>query len=148
MEWLQWLDADAHAWIQSLGIMAGLCFTAFGFRAEAKSRQSENLIRITESHRALWTRYDDSPELHRVLDPAADVTQEPVTPQEARFVQFLILHIHLTYQLSKGGVYRQPERVREDIRGLISLPVPHAVWRKLRGFQNRDFVRFIDESLT
>jgi hypothetical protein len=147
MEWLQWLDAAGHAWIQSLGIMGGLGFTALGFRAEAKSRQSENLIRITESHRELWTRYDESPALHRVLDPAANVDREPVTAEEARFVQFLILHIHLTYQLSKGGVYHQPERVREDIRGLISLPVPHAVWRKLCSFQNRDFVKFIDSCL-
>ena len=125
----------------------GLYLTALGFRAEAKSRQSENLIRITESHRDLWTRYDDSPALQRVLDPAANVDREPVTPEEARFVQFLILHIHLTYQLSKGGVYRQPEQVRDDIRGLISLPVPHAVWLKLRSLQNRDFVRFIDSCL-
>lgn len=90
--------------------------TALGFGAEARSRQAENLIRITESHRALWSQYHDNPALHRVLDPAADIEARPVTPEEARFVQFLILHIHLTFQLSKQGIYRQPERVREDIR--------------------------------
>ena len=58
-EWAYWLSAHGHDWIQSVGIIGGLVFTALALRADTKSRRAENLIRITENHRALWTRFDE-----------------------------------------------------------------------------------------
>jgi hypothetical protein len=146
-EWAHCFSAQGHDWIQSVGIVGGLAFTALALRADTKSRRAENLIRITENHRDLWTRFDAVPTLRRVLDPHPDLGGQPITHEEARFVQFMILHLHTTFQLAKGGLYRQPASIGEDIRSLLSLPLPKAVWNALKAFQDDDFVAFIEKAL-
>lgn len=146
-DWAHWFGAHGHDWIQSVGIIFGLCFTALALRADTKSRRAENLIRITENHRVLWTRFDEMPSLHRVLDPQADLAAAPITPQEARFVQFMILHLHTTFQLAKADLYQQPTTIADDVRSLLGLPLPNSVWKALKPFQETDFAAFIEEAL-
>lgn len=146
-EWALWFSAHGHDWIQSVGIVGGLAFTALALRADTKSRRAENLIRITENHRALWTRFDEMPSLRRVLDPHPDLDTNPITHEEARFVQFIILHLHTTFQLARSGLYRQPTNIEDDVRSLLTLPVPRNVWDSLKSFQDRDFVDFVESAL-
>jgi hypothetical protein len=146
-EWAHWFSAHGHDWIQSVGIIGGLVFTALALRADTKSRRAENLIRITENHRDLWTRFDAVPTLQRVLDPHPDLAATPITHEEARFVQFMILHLHTTFQLAKVGLYRQPATIEEDVRSLLSFPLPKAVWKSLKEFQDEDFVEFIEKAV-
>lgn len=145
-EWAHWFGAHGHDWIQSVGIIGGLAFTALALRADTESRRGENLIRITENHRELWTRFDETPSLQRVLDPRADLDAHPITHEEARFVQFLILHLSTTFELAKGGLYNQPKTVEEDVRYLFSLPLPKAVWADLKPLFESSFVDFIERS--
>lgn len=146
-EWAHWFSAHGHDWIQSVGIIGGLVFTALALRADTKSRRGENLIRITENHRALWTRFDEMPSLKRVLDPYPDLNTHPITHEEARFVQFLILHLNTTFQLARGGLYSQPTTIEADVRSLLSFPLPKAVWSAIKGFQDEDFAAFVDGAL-
>lgn len=146
-DWAHWFSAHGHDWIQSVGIIGGLAFTALALRADTKSRRAENLIRITENHRALWMHFDSMPALRRVLDQHPDLVAQPITHEEARFVQFLILHLHTTFQLAKGGLYRQPATIEDDVRTLLALPLPKTVWKALKAFQDEDFVAFIEKAL-
>lgn len=35
-----------------------------------------------------------------------------------------------------------PEGLRQDIGEFFSLPIPRAIWEKIKSLQNEDFVRF------
>ena len=41
-----------------------------------------------------------------------------------------------------------PEGLRQDVKSLFSLRIPNAVWEKMKTFQDREFVRFVDECLS
>jgi hypothetical protein len=146
-EWAHWFSAQGHDWIQSVGIVGGLVFTALALRADTKSRRAENLIRITENHRDLWTRFDAVPTLRRVLDPHPDLDAQPITHEEARFVQFMILHLHTTFHLARSGLYQQPKSIKDDVRSLLTFPVPRNVWGALKAFQDQEFVEFVESAL-
>jgi hypothetical protein len=66
-EVMEWMAKYGFQLIQSAGVIAGLCFSAAAFRASAKITQAENLVRVTENHRALWLHFSDHPELERVI---------------------------------------------------------------------------------
>ena len=147
MEFLRWVFEHGAAFIQSAGIILGLLFTGAALRAETRSRQIENLIRITEGHRAIWTYFDERPELHRLFQHQVDLKQHPLTAEEIRFVQFLINHLLLTFRAQQRGLYGSPERLKDDVRSFFSLPIPKAAWEKVRRYQDADFQIFILETL-
>lgn len=144
---IRWVLEHGGSLIQALGIILGLVFTGAAFRAETRSRQVENLIRITEGHRALWTYFDQERELSRLFHLKVDLEQHPITGKEARFVQFLINHLLLTFRAQQGGLLQTPEHLRDDIRSFFSLPIPRTAWQKVRRYQDDDFRLFIEESL-
>ena len=148
MEAVRWVVEHGASLIQSLGIILGLLFTGAALRAETRSRQVENLIRITEGHRALWTYFDERPELSRLFHLRVDLDQHPLTAKESRFVQFLINHIFLTFRAQHGGLLQAPQHLRDDIRAFFSLPIPRAVWEKVRRYQDDDFRKYMEESFS
>lgn len=87
------------------------------------------------------------PELTRILDPSADTTKPPVTVEEERFVIFLILHLSDTYYATRAGFYQKLPGLRKDIERFFSLPIPRAVWGKIKDLQDESFVRFVETSL-
>jgi hypothetical protein len=144
---LHWVSAHWFDLVQSLGIIASLTFTGVTFRTDARSRRVTNLIELTKQHREIWTELNRRPELSRVLDTSADLERKPVMPEEERFVRTLILHLNSTYQAMKNGVYMKPDGLGTDIRRFFSRPVAEAVWEKMKGLQDKDFVQFVEESL-
>jgi hypothetical protein len=144
---MDWFLSHGFQLIESTGIIAGLFFTGFALRADLRGRRLEILMRLTENHRAIWNRHDGNLRLRRIFHRNPDISAKPVTPHEARFVQYLINHIAVTFRAQKLGLYQAPERLEMDLRELFSYPVPRAVWEKVRRYQDRDFEDFMTRLL-
>ena len=143
----QWFTENWFNLFSSLGIIGGLWFTAVSLRSETKTRRIANLLAITANYREVWKEFFRSPELTRVIDPAADVAKQPVTPEEEMFVGLIISQMSSVYYATKDELLIKLEGSRRDMKLFFSLPVPKAVWTKSKLLQNQDFAAFIESSL-
>src|ERR1017187_5898284 len=137
-----WFDLFSSA-----GIIGGLWFTAVSLHSETKTRRVANLLAITANYREVWKEFFRSPELARVIDPAADVAKQPVTPAEEIFVGLIISQMGSVYYATNDELLIKLEGSRRDMGLFFSLPVPKAVWTKSKLLQNQDFAAFIESSL-
>jgi len=142
-----WVAEDWFNILSALGIIGSLLFTSVSLRSETKTRRIENLLTLTQSHRELWSQLFSHPKLARVLDPKADVSAQAITIEESYYVNMIIQHLNSAFEATKSGLVIKPEGITEDVRWLLSLPIPHQIWEKLRPLQNDDFVAFIDGCL-
>ena len=139
-EWLaeNWLNVFGSAGI------AGLWLAVVALRDEVKARRSANLLTITTNHREIWKEYLNNPKLTRVRDAAADTARQPVTEAEQVFVTAVIFHAGSVHYALKGQLVVKLEGFRRDLAQFLSLPVPRAVWEKIKVLQNDDFVAFVE----
>ena len=142
----QWIGQNWLALVQTVALGGGLLFTGIAIMLDARARRVGNLIQLTQQHRDLWERLYAQSELARILNPAADTTRLPVTVEEERFVIFLILHLSNTYYATRAGFYQKLPGLRKDIERFFSLPIPRAVWEKVKDLQDETFVRFVETS--
>jgi hypothetical protein len=147
MGFLNWLQINWGNLVSSIGA-AGLIFTAVALHREANARRVGNQFELTKQHREIWTQLYVQPELKRILDPAADLRQRPVTVEERLFVTLLILHLASAYRARRFGMVLSPEELRADISSFFGLPIPRAVWEQSQKFQDRDFVAFVENYRT
>ena len=144
----EWLGQNWLALVQTAALGGGLLFTGIAVMLDARARRVGNLIQLTQQHRDLWERLYMQSELARILNPTADTVNSPVTVEEERFVIFLILHLSNTYYATRAGFYQKLHGLRKDIERFFSLPIPHAVWEKVKDLQDESFVRFVETSFT
>jgi hypothetical protein len=142
-----WVTQNWFDLFSAVGIIGSLWFTAISLRSDAKTRRVANLLTMTQSHRELWMEFYHNPELRRVLDPAADVSSQPVTPGEREFVNLVLQHLSSVYQAMQSDLTVKPEGLRRDVHEFFELPIPKAVWEKMKPFQDRDFVAFVESCL-
>ncbi len=147
MEPNAWIAQNWFALVQTGALAGGFFLMAAAVLFEARARRVGNLIQLTEQHRALWERMYSQPELARILDQDANLTPVPVTAEEEMFVIFIILHLSSTYYAMRSGFFQKPQGLRKDIERFFSLPIPHAVWSKVRDLQDESFVRFVERCL-
>jgi len=141
----------SHNWfalIQSGTLSAGLLLIGVALLFEARARRIANLIQLTQQHRDLWERMYSQPELARIFDPNADPGETAVTPQEETFVIFIILHLSSTYYAMRSGFFQKIHGLRKDIAHIFSLPIPRAVWEKVKSLQDTPFVTFVEQCLS
>jgi len=143
---IEWIGHNWSALIQTGTLAGGLFFTGMAVLLDARARRVGNLIQLTQQHRDLWERLFIQPELARILDPAADSARSPVTAEEEMFVIFLILHLSNTYYATRGGFIQKLRGLRKDIERFFCLPIPRAVWEKVKDLQDESFVRFVERS--
>ena len=143
----QWLTDNWFNLFSSGGIIGSLWFTAVSLQSDTKTRRVANLLTITANYREVWRDFFHSPELARVIDPAVDVSQQPVTPAEEFFMNLVISHTSSTYEALKDELLTKQEGLRRDVGLFFSLPIPKAVWTKVKLLQNQDFAAFIDSSV-
>jgi hypothetical protein len=143
----EWIGQNWLALVQTGTLAGGLLFTGIAVLLDARARRVGNLIQLTQQHRDLWERLYMQPELARILDPDANPAQPPVTPQEETFVIFLILHLSNTYYAMRAGFFQKLRGLRKDIERFFSLPIPRAVWEKVKDLQEESFVQFVEESI-
>ena len=133
--------------LNAAGIVGGLLFTALSLRGETKARRFANLLTLTQHHREIWSQLLERPELARVLKADAELTATPVTEAEGVFVNLLVLYMNSVYAATRAGFFKAPEGAAQDIRELLSRPIPKAVWNEIRGLQDQGFVSFVEGSL-
>ncbi len=75
-----------------------------------------------------------------------DLVREPITEHERLIVRLLILHLNAAYHAAKISNVVRLEGIHVDIRRFFAARIPATVWAELREFQNRDFVRFVEQS--
>ena len=143
----EWISQNFFNLFSVAGIIGGLWFTAISLRSETKTRRVANLLTITANHREVWKECFGKPELARVIEPSANVENQPVTPAEEFFVNMVISHTSSVYEALKDDLVIKQENLRRDVKSFFSLPVPNAVWTKTKLLQNQDFAAFIDSSL-
>jgi hypothetical protein len=145
---LQWASDNWFSLIQTLGIIAGLAFTAASFRIDTKTRQISNLLTVTGQHREIWKEFYRHPELSRVLEHKPDLEARPLSNEEELFVRLLILHLSSTFEATRDNMYLKPKGLERDVQLFFSLPIPKTVWNKFKVFQNDGFVRFIEDQIS
>ena len=141
----EWILQNWFNLFSAIGIIAGLWFRAFSLRSETKTRRVANLLTITANHREIWKEFLNNPKLARVRDAAADTAKQPVTDAERVFVNLVIQHINSVYYAMSDQLVVKYEGLRRDIAQFFSLPIPQAVWERMKVFQNDALVRFIEE---
>lgn len=146
MDFIPWLSLHGFTLLQSIGIVGGLLFTGLSLRIDTKVRRVSTLITITQQHRDIWTQLYRRPEMARIVDPSVDVARQPVSSEEELLVTLLVLHLNSAYRAMEQGMFVRPQGLRNDIARFFALPIPRAVWAKIRSLQDEDFVRFIEAS--
>ena len=118
----QWLTENWFDLFSSVGIVSGLWFTAISLHSETKTRRIANFLAVTANYREIWREFLNQPKLARVLDAAADVKNQPVTPEEEMFVNMVILHISTTFYAMNDELLLKLEGARQDMAQFFSLP--------------------------
>lgn len=144
MEAGDWLSQNWFNLLSSVGIIAGLWFTAFTLRSDAKTRRVANLLTIVTNHREIWKVFLNDKSLERIRDASADTVKTPVTDAERIFVNMVIQHLGSMYYAMSDQLVVKVEGMRRDIAQFLSLPVPRNVWEKIKVYQNDDFAAFVE----
>jgi len=147
MEVGKWLTENWFVLLQSTGIIGGLLFTGISLLVDIRVRRIGNLLSITNQHQDIWEQVLRRPELARVLKSDVDLERHPITDAEELFVRMLILHLSSAFHVLRGGLVRKPDGLRQDIGQFFSKPIPKAIWERLKPFQDRRFIQFIERAL-
>ena len=144
---LPWLEANWFSFLQSVGIVGGLLFTAASVRRDTKTRRINDMLKLKEEHRELWSELHRRPDLTRITDTNVDLLETPVTSAEEKFLNLVIVHFNTGWHLSNAGVGAKRSDLKADIRGFFKLPIPHLVWENSKGFRESKFVKFVEKCL-
>lgn len=147
MEVYRWIGAHWVDVVQSAGIVSAFLFSAYTIRREAQLRRVNTLLELSKQHNAIWRELAERPELFRVADDQPGLDTAPITPQEQRFVTSLILHLDGVHRAMRAGMLVKLEGLRPDIQTFFSLPIPQTVWQSIKPFQDKAFVRFVEDCL-
>jgi hypothetical protein len=142
-----WFRDNWFPVLQTIGIVGGLVFTGISIRQATSARKASDLLALTEQHRELWNQIYTRPGLERVDAKSVDLLANPITVAEERFLNEVIVHFQLGWQLARRGSLLSLETMRADAGTFFNLPLPKAVWQNTRGARDPEFVQFIEESL-
>ena len=137
-----WRDDPWFDWVRLVDFARNL-----GSRKDERARKITNSIAISQQYKQIWGEDYDSLKHGRVLAKSVDLVQQPISTEEDVFVTMLILHLSMVFRAMRNGEFVKFEGLQRDVREFFALPIPKAVWRKVRPFQDRDFAQFIDNSL-
>jgi hypothetical protein len=144
MQSLRWLAENWITYLNALGVVGGLFFTGYSLHSETKTRKIANLLTLTQSHRDVWKEVLHEPKLARVLSLRADTRRDPITREEEVFVTLVVQHLGSVFSAMRDDLTIDPEGLRRDVWQFFSLPVPQAVWDRLKILQDDDFVAFVE----
>ncbi len=144
---MRWLLEYGRDTIETIGVIAGLGFTAASYCADARERRVSNLMELANSHRDLWMQLTEKPELARVLKPEVDLSINKISVAEERYVHLLITHLAVTFEAIKNKVLPSLAGLEKDIQEFFGLPIPAQVWQWSKEFQQPDFVAFIEAAV-
>ncbi|MEI7935178.1 MAG: hypothetical protein WCK27_00685 [Verrucomicrobiota bacterium] len=144
---LSWFQSNWSSVIGAAGIIGSLLFTAASVRADAKNRAITNLLALDERHRALWGEVKQRPELKRILSEKVDIAAQPLTPEEDVSMWQIIQQFETGWQVERILNRGELKLLARDAGDFFRLPLPRAVWEKIKEFRNPKFVRFVERAL-
>ena len=59
----------------------------------------------------------------------------------------LFLHLDIVCRTTREGMFVKLQGLKADVKDFMSLPIPQRVWERLKPFQDKDFVVFVEECL-
>lgn len=142
-----WLDGNWFNLIQTVGIMGTLLLASGAAYRDAKAKEVENLLTLTELHRELWEGVSRKTELERIFRPDADTDTKPPTVIEEEFLNLVFIHFQTGWTVARSGALITLAEMKADVRGFFTLPLPKAVWEKTKQFRNPKFVWFVERAL-
>ena len=140
--WDNWFNI-----IQTAGIIGSLAMAASASNREAKAKEIENILTLSEHHRNLWTVVTQRPELERIFQSDVDVLKSPATVVENVFLNEIIVQFLTGWRVAAAGGVTTLGELAADVRAFFSLPLPRAVWEKTKNSRNQQFARFVERSL-
>jgi hypothetical protein len=146
MEVSTWVESHWFDVVQTLGIVVTFLFSAYVTSRDARARRVANSIAITDQYHQIWRDVYSHPELSRVISESPDLLSKPVSFNEELFVTTLIAHLSTVYRAMKQDEFVDLQGLARDVKQFFSLPIPKAVWEKIRAFQDDEFVGFIKRS--
>lgn len=141
---MDWIASHFSEVLGDVGIIGSLVFAGFGYWTDARVRRGETLLEITKQHRDLWMYYDEHPELTGLFDPQRDMRTHPLSDEEARFANFLFLHLRASYGAKRARIHILPEHVAEDWRAIFSNPAIRVAWDRMKNLHDRQFVAVVE----
>ncbi len=116
-------------------------------RQNTKTRRISDLLTVAEHYRDLWGRTQNEPEMQRIGRKDPDLIRTPVTSEEEKFLNRVIIHFNTSWLMAREGALLSLEALTRDVQAFFTLPIPSSVWLDTR--QNRDpaFARFLDRCL-
>lgn len=147
MEASQWFTAHWFELTETLSVVGSLLFTAHAFEKDKKSRTISNLVALKQQYGHIWQEMYEQPELARVLEEEVDLAAQPVSTQERLFVQMLVMHLDTVWRAMAADMFVKLQGLQKDVRELFALPIPKAVWEKMKPFQDDEFSAFVDSCL-
>jgi len=140
-----WITGHWFDLFQTVGIIGGLLLAAYTTWKDAQARRIGNSIAINGQYRTIWKDIYEHPALARVLEKDADA--KDISTGEELFVTTLISHLSTVFRAMKQGEFVKLEGLQNDVREFFTLPIPKAVWEKLKPFQDDDFVALVESCL-
>lgn len=138
-------DSGWFAAVQSVGIIASLLFTAYATFRNSQLTKVSNSLLITQHHREIWSLYlSHEKKLARVFSENPDLKWKPVTEAEKTFMILIFLHMSAAFKAQKNSSVHSIEGMDLDILEVLSLPIPKQIWTEVKGFQDRDFVDYVE----
>ena len=144
---INWFEEHWFDFFQTVGIVAGLLFTAYAVRRDERARKIGNLIAINERHDYIWSKLFERPQLSRILKNEVDLNKQPISDEEWLFTKMLLIHLDTVRRAARAGMFVDIKEIKSDIRDFVKLPIPKTVWEKIKPFQDADFVKFAEEAL-
>jgi hypothetical protein len=142
-----WVDGNWFNVIQTVGIIGSLWLATGAANRDARAKEIENLLSLSEHHRDLWKEVPQQKDLERVLQADANVLLTPATVVETEFLNLVIVHFQTGWWIARAGGMTTLKELKSDIRDFFTFPLPRAVWEKTKGVRNIHFVRFVERAL-
>jgi hypothetical protein len=98
--------------------------TAAAARREAKAREVENLLTISDHHRQLWSGVTAKPELQRIFKTDMDAVKNPATVPEEVFINEAFSQYMTSWRIARIGGIITLKELAVDVKWFFSLPFP------------------------
>lgn len=142
-----WIITHWFDLLQTAGIVGGLFFTAHAAYKDEQARKIGNLIALNERHDYIWSKFFERPQLARILEIDVDLVRQPISGEEWLFTKMLLIHLDTVRRAAKAGMLIEINGIKRDIREFLKLPIPKAVWERIKPFQDPTFVKLIESAL-
>lgn len=133
--------------IQSAGIILSFILTIYTIKTNEKHLKASNSLLITQHHREIWSTIYGTDDLKRVFQKNVDLISQPVTEREFTFTNMIFLHMSGCLKLTNTKSSFPVEGMENDIKDIMSYPIPNYVWLQVYKFHDKEFIDFVARNI-